>query len=215
MNTFFARNVALLLGIGVLVALAAVYVSTSTSNDQTLTEQQQQISDLEAQLAADSDEVRVAQQVIFDEVMGSSQARIDSDTEALQSFVNRVANWDSGESYEEARTSVIRKYALDENAQFMRDFFTEPVYNTDPSGKRYYVIDTDRLNSSLGQMDARVLSVSGTEYRYMVLADFTSVSNDGGTSSSQTSTIFVTVDGEGVLSDVTGYTSVEGAKSSN
>ena len=57
--------------------------------------------------------------------------------------------------------------------------------------------------------------MEGTAYRYMVLTEIASSSIDGKARATTTSVIYLTMDGEQVLSDVSGYASVAGARTSS
>ncbi|SMG49713.1 hypothetical protein SAMN06295974_3885, partial [Plantibacter flavus] len=61
---------------------------------------------------------------------------------------------------------------------------------------------------------ARVLSVDGLDYRYLVLVDVQAKSSDGLGTAVRVATIFLTVDGDGAISDVSGYASMSPARSS-
>lgn len=215
MRTFFQKNILLLLLAGVFVIVTVSYFVVSTNQQSDVVTQEQEIAELEARMQAELVTARAEQQAVVDDVLGTNAARIEDDTVLIREFLQTVTTWETGGEYEAARESVLRRYALDEGSQFMQVYFQEPVYNTDSSGNRYYVVDTQDLNSALSSIDVLPLGVLGTEYRYMVLADISSTSNDGGASASKTSVIYLTLDGEGVFSDVSGFASVSTPLTSN
>ncbi|MET3172846.1 UNVERIFIED_ORG: hypothetical protein ABIB52_000674 [Arthrobacter sp. UYCu721] len=214
MRTFFYRNALILLLAGVFVAVGISYaVVTNTQHTQVVT-QEQEISELDAQMKTELATARADQQAVVDSALGTNAQRITADTELIRQFVKTAVTWKSGEEYTAARDSLKRKYKLDEDSQFMKVYFQEPVFNTDTSGNRFYVVDTEGLNSNLSSVDVKALGVAGTAYRYMVLADIGSASNDGKASATKTSVIYLTLDGEGQMADVSGFASVSKALTS-
>jgi hypothetical protein len=205
MRAFFYRNALMLILAAVFVASGIAYVVTVTGHHAESASQQQQIADLDAQMQADRAAAKANQQAVVDDALGTNARRVTTDTALIREFVRTVVTWKSGEEYAAARESVMRRYKLTPESQFMKVYFQEPVSNRDSSGKTFYAVDADGLNSSLGTVDVKVLGVSGTAYRYMVLADIASSSNDGKASASRTSVIYLTLDSEGVMSEVSGY----------
>ena len=198
-----------------LFAMAAVtYGASTTSQQQELDAQMEEIADLEAQMRTQVSGAKAEQQSVVDNALGTNAARIEDDTETITEFLGLVTSWGSGEEYTAARESVMRRYGLDPRSQFMSTYFQEPVFNTDSSGNKFYVVDVEGLNSSLSSVDVKVLGVEGTKYRYMVLADIASSSNDGKATATRTSVIYLTVDGEQAVTEVSGYASTAGALTS-
>ncbi|MGY4541215.1 hypothetical protein ACVWY0_001124 [Arthrobacter sp. UYNi723] len=214
MRAFFYRNALILLLAGVFVAVGISYaVVTNTQHTQVVT-QEQEISELDAQMKTELATARADQQAVVDSALGTNAQRITADTELIRQFVKTAVTWKSGEEYTAARASLKRKYKLDEGSQFMKVYFQEPVFNTDTSGNKFYVVDTEGLNSNLSSVDVKALGVAGTAYKYMVLADIGSSSNDGKASATTTSVIYLTLDGEGRMTDVSGFASVSKALTS-
>lgn len=211
MRSFFYRNALLVLLAGLFVFMGVSHLVLTEQRHTETSAQEQRIAELEAQMQADLVAVENTRQSVVDGVLGISGERVASDTEVIREFVKKVASWNSGEEYREARESVMRRYNLSEDSQFMKDYFQEPVYNTDSSGQRFYLVDAEGLNSQAGSVEVRALGVLGTEYRYLVLADISSSSNDGKASATRTSAIYLTLDGEGGMSEVSGYASVSPA----
>lgn len=214
MRTFFYRNALLILLAGVFIIAGVSYFVVTGSQQEQVAAQDKQITELDQQMQARLKSARDEQQAVVDAALGTSAQRISSDTAVIRDFVKTVATWRTGEEYAAARESVIRKYKLKEDSQFLKTYFQEPVFNTDSSGNRIYYVDTQGLNSSLTSMEVVPLGVSGTEYRYMVLADLGSSSNDGKASADKTSVIYLTMDGEGAMTNVSGFASVSGERMS-
>lgn len=214
MRTFFYRNALILILAAVFIASGTAYVVTVTGHQTESASDQQQIADLDTQMQTKLAAAKAKQQSVVDDALGTNARRVTADTAAIRDFVRTVATWKSGQEYAAARESVMRRYKLDKDSQFMKVYFQEPVSNRDSSGKTFYAVDADGLNSNLSMVDVKVLGVAGTSYRYMVMADISSSSNDGKASASRTSVIYLTLDGDGVMSDVSGYASGSKALSS-
>lgn len=208
MRAYFHRNALLLILAGLFAFTGISYGVMTEQHRAEIAAQDEEIADLEAQMHASLENAEAERQSVVDDVLGISEKRVAADTEVINEFVKKVASWSSGTEYTEARESVMRRYNLGEDSQFMTDYFQEPVYNTDSSGQRFYLVDAEGLNSHPGSIEVKALGVMGTEYRYMVLANINSSSNDGKASAARTSVIYLTLDSEGVMSDVSGYASV-------
>lgn len=215
MRTFFQKNALLILLAGIFAIVTVSYFVVTTTHETEVVTQEQEITELDGQMQAELAAAEAEQQAVVDEALGTNAGRIDADTVLIREFLQTVTTWETGEEYEAARESVLRRYALDEESQFMQVYFQEPVYNTDSSGNRYYVVDTQGLNSALSSIDVLPLGVTGTEYRYMVLTDISSTSDDGEANASKTSVIYLTLDGEGTFSEVSGFASVSTPLTSN
>lgn len=207
MRAFFYRNLLLLLLAGVFVFVGISYVVMTGSHAAETARQEQEIADLDARMQSALSTEKAEQQAVVDASLGTNAQRIAADTVLIQEFIRMVSTWETGDEYTTARDSVIRRYKLDEGSQFLTDYFQGPVFNTDSSGEKFYVIDAEGLNSHLSSVDVKVLGVAGTEYRYMVMAEISSSSNDGKASASRVSVINLTLDGEGVMTDLSGYAS--------
>jgi hypothetical protein len=207
MRTFFNRNALLVILASVFIIVVIVFVMATTSQSDALAAEEQELSALSEEMNSQQGQAAVEREEVLDAALGFSDSRVNEDTQLVYDFVRTVVTWSSGEEYTEARESVVRKYALDEGSQFLQVYFPEPVFNTDSSGTRFYVVDTDGLNSSLASVEVLPMGVSGTAYSYMVLANVSANSNNGDATASKASVIYLTVDGEGVLSEVSGYAS--------
>jgi hypothetical protein len=215
MRNFFYRNALLLILAAVFAASGIAFGVTATAQGSESAAQQRQIADLDAQMQTRLAAAKATQQSVVDGAQGTDARRVAADTDTIRQFVRTVATWKSGAEYAAARESVMRRYRLTPDSQFMKVYFPEPVSNRDSSGKTFYAIDADGLNSSMSTVDVRVLGVAGTAYRYMVLADISSSSSDNKASASRTSVIYLTLDGEGAMSQVSGYAADAKALTSN
>lgn len=210
MRSFFYRNALILILAAVFAASGIAYFTTAAGQQAESVSQQRHLTELNDQMEAKLAAAKAKQQTVVDDALGTNARRVTADTAMIRDFVRTVATWKSGAEYVAARESVMRRYKLSPDSQFMKVYFQEPVSNRDSSGKTFYAVDADGLNSSMSLVDVRVLGVSGTAYSYLVLADISASSNDGKASATRTSAIYLTLDGEGAMSAVSGYAS--GAK---
>lgn len=213
---FWAKNRWVLV-LGVLVAIGAVLVSTSgAARSSTLAAQRSQIRSLEA---ADSHEGQRQADISEKnglEALGISASRVKADTATIGQLLTMAFTWDSGEAYETARESLQDRFDLSEKSAFFQTFMPPSRFNRDVNGKRYYYIDAVGLNAALDRtIDAEVVTVAGTRYRYAVMADVVVTADgpaqtDGASPSLPQSTatrrvlLYITIDARGTLSELIG-----------
>ncbi|NUQ96243.1 MAG: hypothetical protein HOY79_06640 [Streptomyces sp.] len=210
---FFRRNLSVLVTAAVLAVVATAAGVTWSGQHAAQAEQQAQISDVEGQLAG----VRKknAEQVNADvtAALGVSQNRLSTDGERIKSLLSMAFTWDSGQGYEAARENLKSRFGLTENEAFLKSFMPSSRFNEDSQGRRYYYIDTVGLNSALGEdQGIEVVDVKTGVYTYAVLADV-EVTSDAVTQNKASrasvtahrrALLFVTVDAQGKLSNLSG-----------
>ncbi|MFK4087296.1 hypothetical protein ACI2LF_24525 [Kribbella sp. NPDC020789] len=213
---FWARNRWVLL-FAVLVAAAVVAAATSAATRSTaLAAQKSQIRSLEARNSHETQRKADISEKNGLDGLGVSASRIKADTATIGQLLTMAFTWDSGQAYETARGSLQDRFDLSDRSAFLQTFMPPSRFNRDVNGKRYYYIDAVGLNSVLGRnIDTEVVAVTGTRYRYVVMADVV-VSTDGpaqtdgqGTSLPPSTAIrrvllYVTVDARGTISDLVG-----------
>lgn len=150
------------------------------------------------------------------EALGVTSSRIERDSAVVNALLETAFSWDSGEDYDTARDSVAAHFSVPEDAAFFTEFMPPADFNKDSEGVRYYYIDAIGLNSSLGSgVDIEVVDVKATEYRYAVMADVdmsadaTKTADSNGNAIPPASTtrrvlLYVSVDGQGKVSDLSG-----------
>lgn len=202
------RRVAFPLVAGVvLVAVAIVAGVTTAGHTSTLNAQKSELRATNAQVetarAAAEDIGRTTSLL----ESGANGERIASDTKIVKELAERVLTWDSHASYEEARASTMRAYALGEDSPFMKAFLPPAPVNRDEQGNEYPYIDAAKLNSRVAGTTVKLLSVDGLDYSYLALVDVQSTSSDGAGKASNVATIFVTIDGDAAVTDAAGFAS--------
>jgi hypothetical protein len=138
---------------------------------------------------------------------GANPERIAADTKAIGDLVERALTWESDATYREARESTMRVYGLAEDSAFMSSFLPKAPVNLDSQGNEYPYIDAAGLNSQVADFKVRLLSVDGVDYSYMALVDVQAKSTDGLGTAVNVATVFVTIDGDGALTKLTGFAS--------
>ncbi|MEV7953027.1 hypothetical protein [Streptomyces sp. NPDC088141] len=210
---FFRRNAWVLATAAVLAVVTTVAGVTWSSQHAALTKQEAQISDVEGQLAGI--QKKNSEQVNADVMaaLGVSQNRLSTDGERIKSLLSMAFTWDSGQSYEAARESLKSRFGLMENDAFLKSFMPPSRFNEDSQGRRYYYIDTVGLNSSLGAApDIEVVDVKAGVYTYAVLVDVEATSDavaqnkasKASVTAHRRALLFVTVDAQGKVSNLSG-----------
>lgn len=165
----------------------------------------QEIQTLEQAYTSREQELRAESQQVYDNLLGTSNSRVQQDTVIIEDLLSTALSWDSHESYVEARSSVIETYDLRADDHFIQTYLPPAPVNTDGAGNEYRYLDVADLNSRLGEFDVEVLSVTRTEYRYLVSVTAESVSNDDMQASANSSVVLLTIDGEGQITEISGY----------
>ena len=212
-RSFLRRNALVLTMAAVLTAVIVASTLTWAAQTRAVEAQGTRISELEVQLQ--TTQRQKAEQVDEDvlQSLGISQSRIEADEPIIARFVETAFTWDSGLAYEEARVDLKDRYDLAEEDPFLTDFMPPSRFNEDSSGKRYYYIDSQGMNSAVsGDPDIEVVKVTADEYTYAVFVELAITSDavtQNGSSSAEvtaerTMLLFVTVDADGGLHDISG-----------
>jgi hypothetical protein len=211
---FVRRNGWVLAIAALLAVIATVFGMTWAGQQWALDRQKSAIDTLQERLKAAQlkNSERVSQDVL--KSLGVSQGRLGEDAPIITSLVETAFTWDSGTAYEQARTKLKDTYGLSEKDAFLKDFMPPSRYNEDSTGKRYYYIDAEGLNSSVdGSPDIQVVKVVADDYTYLVLVDVgvttdsvkQNGSRPGAVTADRRMLLFVTVDAAG---DVSGFSGV-------
>lgn len=199
------------------VAVAGVVVgATQAAQAGETRAQRAEISSMEAQLnMAQSTQSETIESAV-QEGLGVSPGRVSADTAVITEFATLSFEWDSGESYEEAREHLKSEFGLTETDDYLVTFLPPSRYNQDAEGKRYYYLDAVGLNTTLGgDVEVAVVSVDGTKYRYAVFVD-TVVTADGPVATDERGEprpqpeatrrvmLMMTVDADGTISEISG-----------
>lgn len=206
----FMRRNALVVGVTVLLVTAVTVTGQTWGSQRSALDQQQQtITGLQGQLASvgTAKSEQVEQDVM--QSLGVSQSRIHDDTQIVDRLVKTAFTWDSGQAYEAARRDLKERYHLSEDEQFLKQFMPPARFNEDASGKRYYYIDTQGLNSAVNaDADLEVVKVTADEYTYAVQVEV-AVTSDAVSQnkvapdrvkSYRTVLVYLTVDAQGKVS---------------
>ncbi|MCA4131913.1 hypothetical protein [Arthrobacter sp. M4] len=206
----FMRRNALVVGVAVLLVTAVTVTGLTWGSQRSALDQQQQtITGLQGQLASvgTAKSEPVEQDVM--QSLGVSQSRIHDDTQIVDRLVKTAFTWDSGQAYEAARRDLKERYHLSEDEQFLKQFMPPARFNEDASGKRYYYIDTQGLNSAVNaDADLEVVKVTADEYTYAVQVEV-AVTSDAVSQnkvapdrvkSYRTVLVYLTVDAQGKVS---------------
>lgn len=211
---FFQRNAfPLVMAVFLAVAVGSL-ITTRSAQETSLIDQEQHLAELEerkADLEAEHDE-RV--HLIADQVSGTDGARLNADQEVIGRLLDTALTWESHTEYESARATLMNVYDIPEDSAFMTAFLPEAPMNIDEEGTEYPLIDLLGLDSRVDDFRTELMSVQGTEYAYLVLADVWTTSTDGQADARNTATVLLTTDGEGGVSEVEGYAATSRVRAS-
>ncbi|GAB2481239.1 collagen-like domain-containing protein [Nocardiopsis aegyptia] len=210
---FVSRNAFPLSAAGLLLVSGGSFGVTHSAQQAALADQERQIAELQERTA----ELEEAQGEREDEVVslveGTDTARLDTDEELIADMLDTALTWETHAEYEEARSAMMTVYGLDADSAFMTEFLPEAPMNVDREGNEYALIDLLGLDSRVSDFHSEVLSVQGTEYSYLVLAELRTTSDDGQADAHSTATVLLATDGDGGVSGVEGYASTSPVRS--
>ncbi|MDP9904778.1 hypothetical protein [Arthrobacter bambusae] len=206
------------LALGAMVAVGGCLAGISTAaQSQAVAAQTAHISQLQQDAASRQAQIEQAAARNASQALGVSDSRVQKDTAEIQQLLSTAFTWNSGDTYESARSTLKSRFDLTEEDAFMQSFMPPAQYNQDQAGKRYYYLDAVGLNSVLGSnVDIEVVEVSATNYRYAVMADTVVGSNGPAAIDAQSNPmpkptatrrvlILVTTDTTGKLTQMTGF----------
>lgn len=187
-----------------LIGISTVTLITQAARAEALSDQRSQIETLQARTQELENAAAASYESGLSVGLGIRPSRVATDVQLIQDMVTTAFTWDSGEAYEQAREALLDEFSLSETDPFLATILPPATYNVDKNGTRYYYVDSLGLTSSLdGMVSAEPVAVTGTDYRYAVVAtvDMTSTKGNGG----QSLLLYVTVTAEGAFSAVEGW----------
>lgn len=199
------RNLFPVVALAIFAVLVAIAAVTTSGNSTKLAAQDAELDTLVAQV---HDAQTVADTVTDDAtrlLSGATSERLELDRVVIEELLERALTWGDNAEYTEARAATMRVYGLTEDSAFMTNFLPPAPFSVDSKGNQYPYIDAAGLNSKLGDFQSSVLRINGLSYEYMVLVDVRSDSSDGRGAAVNVATVFVTIDGEGGVTDIRGY----------
>ncbi|QWF85660.1 hypothetical protein [Amycolatopsis sp. CA-230715] len=169
---FARRNAWVLAGVVLLAAIAFAATIIWAGQRTALEEQRHQIEVADGRITLA--ERRTSERVDTDVLtsLGLNRARIDRDTALIGSLVRTAFTWDSGTTYDQARTTLQHRFGLRDDGEFLTRFMPASRYNEDATGTRYYYLDSEGVNSTVvASPDVDVVNAAAGEYSYLVRAD--------------------------------------------
>lgn len=157
-----------------------------------------------AAVEARSADVDSARGEIARAVTGVDAARVARDEEIIEGLARVATTWGSQAEYDAARVEVVSEYGVDEDGRFMTTFLPAMVPVRDAAGNSYSVIDQKELNCHFVSARPILSGVDEDEYSYFVVVSATG--SRSGASAGFTAAILCSVDADGELSGVDGYT---------
>ncbi|MEU3016592.1 hypothetical protein ABZ635_04245 [Nocardiopsis sp. NPDC007018] len=202
---FLRRNALPLAAAAFLMVTAGSFAATRGAQEASRFEQEQEISALEERLAELEAERDERGHLAADEVFGTNSARLEADQELIGAVLDTALTWESHAEYEQARAAMVNVYGLPEDSAFMTAFLPQAPFNVDREGNEYALIDLLGLDSQVSDFRSLLMTVHGTEYSYLVFVDVRTTSDDGEGGANSTSTVLLTTDGDGGVTEVEGY----------
>jgi hypothetical protein len=210
---FFRRNAVVVAAAVVVTIVTTATALTGEAQRAALDAQRRTIAGAQEQL--DSARAARTDQVDQDVLAswGVSPSRIADDASIVTRMARTAFSWDSGMAYEAARAELKARYGLSEDEQFLQQFMPPARFNEDASGKRYYYIDAEGMNSELaGTPELHVISASAGQYTYAARIDVSATSDavsqnqavPARVKARRTLLLYITIDATGKVSALSG-----------
>lgn len=200
--------VCVFIGIGLIVCTLLICKTMLSSANSMLSEQQEQLYDLENKLAVKRSAKENADKQLLQATTGLSNDRTVRDDEVAAKFVKMVLTWDSSEKYDAIRKSVMDEYGLDKEDPFMTVFLAPDMkvaaVDEDGTIRTVSYIDTYHLNAHYERMRSYVMSIYGDVYTYFNLVTW-SASDQRGNEAESTAIMIYDINADGVMSNLKGY----------
>lgn len=151
---------------------------------------------------------------LIQDATGLDTNRVAIDKDIAEKFAYKVFTWGNGQEYDEVRNMLLNMYGLSQDSDFMTSFYPENVKVINGDTELNY-IDNTLINESTGEfvsfnsqfedMSSYVMNIDGDKYTYFSFVIFSS-SDTAGAEAKSTAILTYTIDLDGYVSNVNGYT---------
>lgn len=196
----------LLLGV-VALGILAVSGATGQSKKANLLELDGEISRLKSEIRTQEEAVREQEQLVVKSVTGADIRRVDKDNGVAESFFKETLAWSNLDEYNAKRKLLMDTYGMDSQDAFLSVFMPDVSTVKDKDGNEYQRENVNVVTVLFSDLSSRVVKLSDDVYTY-----FTEVSlhvedvNREGSSGTALCIFQYDVDGDGNLSNLSGYT---------
>lgn len=200
------RGFLCMLGICVIFMIAGILFGTKGNDvrDSSLTELQDRINALNADIAAQQAANDMADTRVVYESTGVDVTKLETDKQAMEQFCRIAFSWDTYDKYQKARSNMQELYGIKEDSYFMTTFFPEVGTSVDMDGNETNDIDRLGINSYFESMDVYLNGMLGDEYSYIIFVKFSSQSQNFYESVSD-AVIFATLDSGSSIKNVSAF----------
>lgn len=165
--------------------------------------QEKQIEECENRLAIVKQAKNDTNQKSTENVTGIDFDRVSTDNVIAETFLEKIMTWNNYKDYKKIRDELINSYNVSEESDFMTIFMPE-ICNNEASGKDYNVIDLNGINLCYEKMKSYVTNISGDEYSYLAIVNWSS-RNESGVEGHSKAVVLYTIDSDGTISNLDAY----------
>lgn len=160
----------LMLLLALVLTAGVVAGAVLMSGQAELTQQQQQIEHIEADIDADKADAAAHERDELRRSLGVDTERLARDRRMMEQLVGVAFTWDSGQTYSLAREQLVTEFAIADDSTFLTEFMPPSRFNVDADGRQYHALDATGLSSRVaGPIVMDVVGVRATEYHYVVM----------------------------------------------
>lgn len=206
---WIGRNIFMLIALAILAISAITYFSNIPAKASELRNQEAMIEELQAMQSAEQLDVASVANETLAGANGMSVERQQRDANAGQAIVAQATNWDSDNSYIEARDGLIEQFGFSNEDPFLTVFMPGPdqgAYRVAPSGEVYFAYPG--LNSRLSDFQWTLTNVDGQNWNYFAVATISVTHPNAGVASNAIAVTF-SVDADGNVVDIMAYPSID------
>lgn len=206
LKAFAPVIVCVVISVSIFVCLAVM----SGFHKERLAAMDDEISAMQRKVNAAEAEAQLGDKDLTKAVTGIDLDRVAKDDQKAESFLKKTFSWDDLDSYHAKREELMEEYGLSEDSPFMTAFMPNIGTVKDRDGNEYQRENVNIVKTEYEDMSSRVVAVSGDRYTYFT--EVTLKVEDESRPGSEGSALCVfgySVDGDGNLSDLSGYTVVD------
>lgn len=189
--------------LGILIVMGVVGKSQRNS----LLELDGEISSLKRDIKTAEVAAKESNDMVVSSVTGVDTKKVDSDNQKARTFFKDLLTWNNLEEYNARRQLLLETYGMNEDDVFLKSFMPNVDTVTDADGNEYLRESVNVVQVAFTELSSRVVAMDDDAYTYFTEVSLTveDVKKPGSTGTALC--IFqYTMDGEGNLSNLSGYT---------
>lgn len=213
---FLKNNLVIFVLTFILIAVIGVNNNAETQREAEQRIQNAEIHKLKQKIDATQNNINKEYNTVIRGVTGVDVTRKGADDNLMREVMQKATSWGNMREYLDARESIMRKYNISPDSQFMTEFMPgegQGVRTVDGAGEVYYGTNPN-VAMEFDNFKSSVVSIEGPLYTYFGMVTSTTKSKDGSAMDTNYSLIEYTVDGNKHIGDIRAYPSAQSVQKS-